>query len=445
MLVLAPAMRRGRAGPRDSHEAVLGHDRKLANRRSTLTQRNEFPDNREMTPRWVDPAAWVTAVVGPPLVTAALFQLSHQTQRDYIFIYLGLVAVVAVLRGLWQALLCGAISFLFVDYFFVPPIYTFTIADETDLVNLSAFLATAVLVGLLASRRRNTQLRAEAALRLARSEHQINALRETDRTRRELLANVSHELRTPLGTILTESTDPSYERNSKEMRKAMTTIAAEARRLSVLVADMLDVTMIEGGALELDLAPVDLGDAIEAAAERLHHVSPDREVTWDGEASGVMALADWDRLGQILDNLLSNADRFAPPHTPIEANVRKMKGGLVSVRVIDQGPGIPANLREHIFERFFRGQTDGAGSGGTGLGLAIVKGLVEAHAGTVTVDEGRDHGAVFRFTLPEARPNESHPDRRGRSGGAKLNPLETPEQQPRGAHRRRARGRFGRA
>jgi K+-sensing histidine kinase KdpD len=411
-----------------------------------------------MTRRWVDRAAWVTAVVGPPLVTAALFQLSHQTQRDYIFIYLGLVAVVAVLKGLWQALLCGAISFLFVDYFFVPPIYTFTIADETDLVNLSAFLATAVLVGLLASRRRNAQLRAEAlarqlqnanselirlnreqadaaqaALRLARSEHQINALRETDQTRRELLANVSHELRTPLGTILAESTDPSNERSSKEMRKAMTTIAAEARRLSVLVADMLDVTMIEGGALELDLAPVDLGDAIEAAAERLHHVSPDREVTWDGEASGVMALADWDRLGQILDNLLSNADRFAPPHTPIETNVRKIKGGLVAVRVIDQGPGIPANLRAHIFERFFRGQTNVAGGGGTGLGLAIVKGLVEAHAGTVTFDEGRDHGAAFRFTLPEALPNEPHPDRRRRSGGAKLNPFETPEQQPRGA------------
>ena len=382
-----------------------------------------------MTTRWVDRAAWVTAVVGPPLVTAALFQLSHQTQRDYVFIYLGLVAVVAVLRGLWPALLCGGISFLLVDYFFVPPVYTFTIADETDLVNLSAFLGTAVLVGLLASRQRNAQLQAEAlarqlqnanselvrlnkeqadaaqaALRLARSEQQINALRETDRLRRELLANVSHELRTPLGTILTESTDPSNDRNAEEMRKAMTTIAAEARRLNALVADMLDVTTIEGGALELDLAPVVLDDAIEAAVERLHHVSPEREVRWEREAAQVVALADWDRLGQIFDNLLANADRFAPAPTPIEIEVNREPPGLVAVRVIDHGPGIAADLRDHIFERFFRGQSNGASAGGTGLGLAIVKGLVEAHAGTVTVDEGGDHGAVFHFTLPEAPP-----------------------------------------
>lgn len=382
-----------------------------------------------MTPRWVDRAAWATAVVGPPFVTAALFQFSHQTQRDYVFIYLGLVAVVAVLRGLWPALLCGAISFLLVDYFFVPPVYTFTIADETDLVNLSAFLGTAVLVGLLASRRRNAQLQAEAlarqlqnantelirlnkeqadaaqaALRLARSEQQINALRETDRLRRELLANVSHELRTPLGTILTESTDPSNDRNSDEMRKAMTTIAAEARRLNALVADMLDVTTIEGGALELDLEPVVLDDAIEAAVGRLHHVSPEREVRWEREASQVVALADWNRLGQVFDNLLANADRFAPAPTPIEIEVGREPPGLVAVRVIDHGPGIGADLRDHIFERFFRGQSNGASGGGTGLGLAIVKGLVEAHAGTVTVGEGLDHGAVFRFTLPEAPP-----------------------------------------
>lgn len=378
--------------------------------------------------RQLDSGAWVLAVVGPPLVTAALFQLSHQTQRDYVFIYLGLVAVVAVLRGLWPALLCGAVSFLLVDYFFVPPVYTLTIADETDIVNLSAFLVTAVLVGLLASRRRNAQLQAEAlarqlqnantelirlnkeqadaaktALRFARSEQQINALKETDQLRRELLANVSHELRTPLGTILTQSSDSNNDRSPEEMRESMATIAAEARRLNALVADMLDMTIIEGGALELDLAPVVLDDAIEAAVERLHRVSPNRGVVWNRDDARAEALADWDRLGQIFDNLLSNADRFAPLQTTIEITVTHEDPGLVSVRVIDHGPGIPADLRDHIFERFFRGQSNGASSGGTGLGLAIVKGLAEAHAGSVAVEQRTEPGAVFRFTLPEAR------------------------------------------
>jgi K+-sensing histidine kinase KdpD len=371
-------------------------------------------------------AVWIAALAGPAIVTAGLFNLTHQAQRDYVFIYLGLVAVVGVLRGLWPALVCAAVSFALVDYFFVPPVYTFTIADEQDIVNLVAFLTIALLVGLLASRRRialletealarqlksaNTELirlnqeqseAATAALRLARSEQQIKALQESDRLRRELLANVSHELRTPLGTILTESTDPGAERPPPEMKRALGTIADEARRLNALVADMLDMTTIEGGVLELDLVSLDLADAIESAVERLHRSSPDRQVESDPETSRVVVLADWDRLGQIFDNLLSNADRFAPPGSPIAVRVSRESPGLVTVRVSDRGPGIPIELRERIFERFFRGDSEGK-SGGTGLGLAIVKGLVEAHAGTVAVEDGAEPGATIRFTLPEA-------------------------------------------
>jgi len=208
-------------------------------------------------------------------------------------------------------------------------------------------------------------------------------------------------LRTPLGTILAESTDPSKERSPEATSQALQTIAAEARRLDALVADMLDITIIEGGALQLELAPLDLDDAIEAAAERLHRVSPDREVLWNRESARVDVLADWERLGQVFDNLLSNADRFAPPATPIGIEVTHEQGGLATIRVSDRGPGIPVELRDRIFERFFRGKNEG-NTGGTGLGLAIVKGLVEAHAGTVAVENGPQSGATIRFTLPEA-------------------------------------------
>jgi K+-sensing histidine kinase KdpD len=368
----------------------------------------------------------VLALGGPALVTAVLFHYAHPTGRDYVFFYLALVAVVGVFRGLWPAIACAVVSFLSVDYYFVPPVYTWTIADEQDIVNLTSFLATAAVVGLLASRRRdallqaqalarqlqnaNTELvrlnkeqaeAAQAALRLARSEQQINALQETDRLRRELLANVSHELRTPLGTILAESTDPATVRAPDQLKRSLATIAAEARRLNALVADMLDMTTIEGGALELDLAPIDLGDAIESAVERLHRAAPKREVTWGQDAARVEVLADWGRLGQIFDNLLSNADRFAPDETVIAISVTREEPGLVTVRVADEGPGIPVEIRQRIFERFFQG-SNADGTGGTGLGLAIVKGLVEAHAGTVAVEDGDRPGATIRFTLPEA-------------------------------------------
>jgi len=217
-----------------------------------------------------DLVIWLMALAGPAAITVALVGYSHQVQRDYVFIYLGLVAVVGVLRGMWPALACAAISFLLVDYFFVPPVGTLTISDEQDIVNLLAFLVIAGVVGFLASRRRRAllssqalarQLRdanselvrlnkeqAEAAqseLRLARSEQQIRALQEADRLRRELLANVSHELRTPLGTILTESTDRSATLTVVTAERRLATVAAEARRLEALVNDMLDMARIE--------------------------------------------------------------------------------------------------------------------------------------------------------------------------------------------------------
>jgi two-component system sensor histidine kinase KdpD len=374
---------------------------------------------------------WIAALIGPVIVTAVLVNFSHQVQRDYVFIYLGLVAVVGVVRGLWPALVSAGVSFLLVDYFFVPPVGTLTIADEQDIVNLIAFLVTAGLVGALASRRRraflesealtrqlrdaNTELvrlnkeQAEASsaeIRLARSEQQVRSLQEADRLRRELLANVSHELRTPLGTILTESTDVSAARSPEEAAARLQTIAEEARRLKALVDDMLDMAVIEGGALELDLEPLDLADAITAAADRIKRNSPKRVIDSDPVSSHVEVLADWNRLGQIFDNLLANADRFGPVGTPITVKVTREEPGLVTVRIRDRGPGVAPELRQRIFERFFRDASEAESKGGTGLGLAIVRGLVGAHAGTVAVDEqGEEPGATFRFTIPEA-PSE---------------------------------------
>jgi two-component system sensor histidine kinase KdpD len=387
---------------------------------------------RRQMPDWV---VWVMALAGPAAITAALVGYSHQTQRDYVFIYLGLVAVVGVLRGLWPALACAAVSFLLVDYFFVQPVGTLTIADEQDIVNLLAFLVIAGVVGFLASRRRKAllssqalarQLRdanselvrlnkeqAEAAqseLRLARSEQQIRSLQEADRLRRELLANVSHELRTPLGTILTESTDRSAALTVASAERRLATVAAEAHRLEALVNDMLDMARIEGGALDLDLEPLRLDDAIAAAAERLHHASSDRVVEWDKAAPDIEVLADWARVGQVFDNLLANADRFAPPQTPITVEVSKEDAGLATIRVIDRGPGVAVELRDRVFERFVRSDStaDPTEATGTGLGLAIVKGLVEAHAGSVALDPSpAGVGAVFRFTLPLA-PEAAH-------------------------------------
>jgi len=289
-------------------------------------------------------AVALAAVVAPAALTAVLLQLrTTSSQREYVFIYMAVVAVIAVLRGLWPALLAAAVSFLLVDYFFVPPVRTLTIADEQDLVNLAIFFGTAGVVGFLAGRRRQAQIRAQAlaselgnanaelvrlnrdqaaaaqaAVRLARTEQQVQLLQQAEQELRDLLATISHELRTPIGTILTDSTNMlrTQEMNTS-VRYRVEGIATEARRLNRLLADMLSLARIESGALHLTLEPVQVADAVAAAAERLKRAAPDRTVEWDPKQAGVSVLADWDSLGQIFDNLLDNANRFAPRGTPI--------------------------------------------------------------------------------------------------------------------------------
>jgi K+-sensing histidine kinase KdpD len=368
-------------------------------------------------------AVALAAVVVPAVLTAILLQ-THLPQREYVFIYMAVVAVIAVVRGLWPALLAAAVSFLLVDYFFVPPARTLTIADEQDLVNLAIFFGTAGVVGFMAGRRREAQMRAQAlarelrqvnaelvrlnreqaaaaqaAVRLARTEQQVQLLQRAEQELRDLLATISHELRTPIGTILTDSTNMlrTQEMNAS-VRYRIDGIAAEARRLNRLLSDMLSLARIEGGALHLTLEPVQVSDALSAAAERLKRIAPNRPVEWNAADAAVSVLADWDSLGQIFDNLLDNANRFAPPGTPITVRIGQDDPGRVTVRVIDRGPGVPAEMRERLFNRFVKGPSN-AGDG-TGLGLAITRGLVEAHAGSIVLENGPAAETTFRFTLP---------------------------------------------
>jgi K+-sensing histidine kinase KdpD len=379
-------------------------------------------------------SGWILSMVAPLALTLVLNFMGGPKLRDYAFLYLGLVAIIAVTFGLWPSLVSALASFLLIDYFFVPPYYTLTISDEQDIVNLIVLLGAAGLVGGLGSLRRSAQIRSETlarqlqaanrdlerlnrdqaeaaniALRLAVTEQQVGALEESDRARRDFLANVSHDLRTPIATILTGSTavieDPTV---SPGARSTLESVAAEARRLNAVVADMLDMARIEGNALDLQLEPVDLNLALGSAAERVRRVSPEREVIVPTDQTGSLVLADWARLGQVLDNLLSNADRAAPVGTSIVVEVSyDREHGLGEVRVRDQGPGIPKELGVRVFERFVRGE---GGGGGTGLGLAIAKGLVEAQAGRIWLDDVGG-GATIAFSLPlaDVGADEHHP------------------------------------
>ncbi len=332
------------------------------------------------------------AVVGPLLLTAALTRLPRADALAYVFLYLGIVASLGLTTGLIPALVAAAVSAVLTDYYFVPPIDTFNIDRASDVAYVLVFFVTAGAVGAVAAQRRRSNIDARAlsatlrdanielerlyteqaaaartAVRLAQTQQQVSALRDADRIRRELLQNVSHELRTPLASILTGATVLLARTDlSGVVRHGLTGIVAQSRRLDRLVGDMLDLARIEGHALELRLEPTDVGDAARAAADRLRQVRPERVVRVVAEPGSLEAVADWDRLGQVLDNLLVNADRYAPRKTAIEIHVAPGMRDTVVTRVIDHGPGIPADVKDRLFERFVREEQPV--SEGTGLG-----------------------------------------------------------------------------
>lgn len=228
--------------------------------------------------------------------------------------------------------------------------------------------------------------------------------RRLEEMRRRFLSDASHEIRTPLTSIsgfaaaILDGTAASEE----ERLRCVSVIARETERLGRLVTDLLDLSRIESGAVELEIEELDLAELIRNAAEGFQTQVQERGITLELDLPSDLPLvrADGDRIYQVMVNLISNALRFNRDEGSIIISAERTDGS-VFVSVKDTGRGIdPAEL-PYIWERFHR--ADAARSrhdGGTGLGLAIVRSLVERHGGTVSAQSVVGEGSTFGFTLP---------------------------------------------
>ncbi|MEV2215069.1 ATP-binding protein [Streptomyces sp. NPDC050997] len=247
--------------------------------------------------------------------------------------------------------------------------------------------------------------------RLVVSLRDTEARRRTERSHAELIATVAHELRSPLTSVkgFTATLLAKWERFTDDQKRLMLeTVDADADRVTRLIAELLDISRIDSGRLELRRQPVDMGAAVGRHIQayvaaglpadrfllRLQQPLPD---LW----------ADPDKIDQVLSNLLENAVRhgegtvtidITPTASPREGESNE--NAATSVTVSDEGSGIPEESMNRVFTRFWRGSK----RGGTGLGLYIVKGIVEVHGGTITVGRAPGGGAEFRFTLPVSAP-----------------------------------------
>jgi two-component system sensor histidine kinase KdpD len=247
-----------------------------------------------------------------------------------------------------------------------------------------------------------TALAAERALLAERAEAaQLRV--ESERLRNTLLSSVSHDLRTPLATITGAASsllDESGDLDPGGRRELLQAIHEESDRLNRLVNNLLDMTRLESGAVQLRKDWQSLEELVGVALARFGGRLSDRPVTTRLPPGLPLVPVDGMLLEQVLINLIDNALKYTPPATPIEIGAAAGEGEVV-LEVADRGPGVPAGDEERLFDKFYRGRAP-AGVRGVGLGLTICRAIVEAHGGNIRAENRPGGGLVFRVTLPPA-------------------------------------------
>lgn len=231
----------------------------------------------------------------------------------------------------------------------------------------------------------------------------LHKLQESERQRSEFLAMLAHELRNPLAPIRTGLQVMRIADSKETSARAQTVIERQVQNLSRLIDDLLEVTRVTQGKIQLKISRVSLQDILFNVVEGRTRVAAEKRIAIDLEPieTPLLVEADATRLEQVVDNVLSNAVKFTPEGGQIHISARA-EGSWVLIRVRDTGVGIDPEMLESVFDLFTQThQTIDRAQGGLGIGLTVVKTLVELHGGTVrALSEGRDRGTEVRICLP---------------------------------------------
>jgi len=222
-----------------------------------------------------------------------------------------------------------------------------------------------------------------------------------DELKNALLSAVSHDLRTPLASIIASAgslRQPEVRWSESERATFLADIEQEAKRLSRIVDNLLDLSRMESGTLHPERGWYDVAALIDDVVGRVRPQLGERPVELRVPDDLPPVSLDYVEIDQVLSNLLENAARHTGPRTAVTVSARR-SGDDVVIEVADDGPGIAADALERLFEPFFSGSRR-ATPRGTGLGLAVARGLVEAHGGRITAENRPEGGALFRVTLP---------------------------------------------
>lgn len=234
----------------------------------------------------------------------------------------------------------------------------------------------------------------------------LTQVRRLETVRRDFISNISHELRTPLASLkaLVETLRDGALEDPPAAQRFLNRIEAEVDALSQMVQELLELSRLEAGQMPFHMVPTEVADIIIPPVERLRPMAERAglQLTVNLPAGLPKVLADAERIGQVVTNLVHNAIKFTPPGGMVEVSAQ-LQGTEVVIAVRDTGVGIPADALPRIFERFYKADRARAG-GGTGLGLSIAKHIVQTHGGRIWAESVEGRGSTFYFSLPAVNP-----------------------------------------
>jgi K+-sensing histidine kinase KdpD len=365
--------------------------------------------------------------MGIGVLTAVLKLLgSHINSTTVALALLLVVLFIAIRWGARPAIVASLLGMLCFNFFFLPPIGTFTISSPDNWIALSVFLLTAVAVGQLSARAKRRAEEAEAGSRENERLYKelqdafqraslAEGLRQSELLKSALIDAITHDIRTPLTSIKASITTLLYDPHSKEegsstlneddRREMMEVIDEETDRLNNFLSSLLELARIEAGEMHLQPQWGSVNEIVMAALDRAKPLTRNHKVEVLLEDKLPNVQVDGRAVAQVIYTLVENAVKYSSDGTYVQVIAYGDDDHMMRIIVEDQGQGIPPELRERVFDKFFRAMKEGdsgkAQPPGTGLGLTIARGIVEAHNGHIWIEGARGGvGTRVIVTLP---------------------------------------------
>ena len=347
----------------------------------------------QVVPRWQDLVVTLLILAAGTAI-GNLFWQSAFTKANIISVYvLGTLLTSLFTRSYFCGVLSSVASVLLFNFFFTEPRLTLHAYEKGYPITIAIMLIVSIITVTLSIQNiRNIEEKERAAL-----------LAKNEQLRADLLRAISHDLRTPLTSISGNAANllaNDAKLDGEARQQIFLDIYDDSIWLINLVENLLSITRIEDGRMNLRLSTELVGEVIEEALRHTHRKSSEHTLRVDLPDELLLGRMDARLIVQVLLNLVDNAVKYTPAGSTITVAARA-QGDFVAISVADDGPGIAPDVQPHVFEMFYTGERKVADSRRSlGLGLALCKAIVDAHGGTITLTDNPPHGCNFTFTVP---------------------------------------------